>query len=369
MKKTSFRKILSTLNAVDLIWKDIIKPEKPKQIGDALRFAAYINYCRLIEILSKNKDKKFEINFNSATTVNIPERDLNNFQPLLKIVFKKIDSIENRKRVNLFNTLLWGAKLLRIEGAVEFALKRNSSIYFVEDGFYRSVTSGLKKVDKCFSTSHSFIFDDMAPHYDGNHVSRLETLLTDNDTSYKKHNDELNQLKEYIIRSGISKYNDQPDFISPAIGKKEKKVLIIMQSFNDASVTIVGGTELSFKQMIEDAINENPDSDILIKVHPDTIIKKNKSYAEDFLNDKRVYVINTEISLISLIKYSDKIYVFSSQAGFEALLFGKKVITYGKPFYSGFGLTMLKERVALLNGNIKYIYDNGSDFFIEIPVW
>jgi len=30
---------------------------------------------------------------------------------------------------------------------------------------------------------------------------------------------------------------------------------------------------------------------------------------------------------------------------------------------------MLKERVALLNGNIKYIYDNGSDFFIEIPVW
>ena len=30
---------------------------------------------------------------------------------------------------------------------------------------------------------------------------------------------------------------------------------------------------------------------------------------------------------------------------------------------------MLKERVALLNGNIKYIYDNVSDFFIEIPVW
>lgn len=42
---------------------------------------------------------------------------------------------------------------------------------------------------------------------------------------------------------------------------------------------------------------------------------------------------------------------------------------YDRNKNSGFGLTMLKERVALLNGNIKYIYDNGSDFFIEIPVW
>ena len=37
---------------------------------------------------------------------------------------------------------------------------------------------------------------------------------------------------------------------------------------------------------------------------------------------------------------------------------------YDRNKNSGFGLTMLKERVALLN-----IYDNGSDFFIEIPVW
>lgn len=36
---------------------------------------------------------------------------------------------------------------------------------------------------------------------------------------------------------------------------------------------------------------------------------------------------------------------------------------YDRNKNSGFGLTMLKERVALLNGNIKYIYDNGSDFY------
>ncbi len=119
-----------------------------------------------------------------------------------------------------------------------------------------------------------------------------------------------------------------------------------MQSFNDASLTIVGGDELSFKTMIEDAINENPNADILIKVHPDTLIKKNKGYADKFLNDKRVYIIDTEANLPCLLNCVDKVYVYSSQAGFEALLFEKKVVVYGKPFYSGWGLTIDR-------GNIK----------------
>ena len=42
---------------------------------------------------------------------------------------------------------------------------------------------------------------------------------------------------------------------------------------------------------------------------------------------------------------------------------------YDREKHSGFGMAMLKERVSLLNGNIKYINDGGSDFFIDIPVW
>ena len=35
----------------------------------------------------------------------------------------------------------------------------------------------------------------------------------------------------------------------------------------------------------------------------------------------------------------DKIYTVSSQIGFEALLLKKDVITYGMPFYAGYGFT------------------------------
>ncbi len=348
------KKLKSLINAVDSIWKDIIRPEKPKQIGDLIRFSAYLNYRNLIETkIARNKNKPFAIDFSRETSINISENDLNNFQLLVKKAFKKIDSVENRKRSKLRYMLLWGAKLFKIEKASELALKRNAEIVFVEDGFYRSVCGGLKNVDKVYSNSHSLTFDDCCPHYDGNHTSRLELLLADNDKSYLKEESSVETIKSFIIENNLSKYNDQRDFIAPAIGCKEKKVLVIMQSYNDASVTIVGGDSTSFSWMIEDAIKENPDADILVKVHPDTLIKNNKGYADAYLNDKRVYIIDAEISLPSLLKYVDHVYVFSSQAGFEALLYGKHVTTYGKPFYAGWGLTRDKG-LTKVRGRISF---------------
>ena len=41
----------------------------------------------------------------------------------------------------------------------------------------------------------------------------------------------------------------------------------------------------------------------------------------------------------SLIAIADEVHVNSSLAGFEALLRGKGVVTYGVPFYAGWGLT------------------------------
>ena len=43
---------------------------------------------------------------------------------------------------------------------------------------------------------------------------------------------------------------------------------------------------------------------------------------------------------ISLLQAVDEVYVVSSQMGIEALLCGKKVVCYGIPFYSGWGLTI-----------------------------
>lgn len=328
-----------TTNAVNAIWKDIIRPERPSNIGNVVRCASYFIYKNFIAHLN-NKEVYDEIDLTKKTCCNLDSNQINGFQPLLKKVFKNIDSVEERKSSDYENAIFWGAKLFKIEKLIEYSIKKNiKHLFFVEDGFYRSVCGGLKKVEKKYSISHSLIFDDLAPHYDGNHVSRFEKIILDDNIDYIKNSKEIEILKKYIINNHITKYNDQPIYESIKIGVHKEKVLVIMQSYNDASINIVGGDENIFCKMIEDAISENNNADILIKVHPDTLIKKNKGYIDKYLNDNRVYIIDFEINLCCLLNYCNKIYVFSSQAGFEALLYGKEVYCYGKPFYSGLGLT------------------------------
>ena len=43
--------------------------------------------------------------------------------------------------------------------------------------------------------------------------------------------------------------------------------------------------------------------------------------------------------MATLLKQVDEIHTMTSLTGFEALLRGKKVVTYGMPFYAGWGLT------------------------------
>jgi capsular polysaccharide export protein len=52
-----------------------------------------------------------------------------------------------------------------------------------------------------------------------------------------------------------------------------------------------------------------------------------------------VDVIDIAADLISLIDAADEVHTVSSLAGFDALLRGKEVFTYGLPFYAGWGLT------------------------------
>jgi len=42
----------------------------------------------------------------------------------------------------------------------------------------------------------------------------------------------------------------------------------------------------------------------------------------------------------ALLNAIDEVHVMTSLAGFEALLRGKRVVTYGMPFYAGWGLTL-----------------------------
>ena len=65
--------------------------------------------------------------------------------------------------------------------------------------------------------------------------------------------------------------------------------------------------------------------------------------------EKTADLVVTGYSLDDLWPYVNEVHTLTSLSGFEALLRGKLVTTYGRPFYAGFGLTsdfLIERKVA-----------------------
>ena len=88
--------------------------------------------------------------------------------------------------------------------------------------------------------------------------------------------------------------------------------------------------------MFEFAVNNWPEHKIIIKSHPDVINHKKKGCIDISKYSKEKIIILGDIGQINrLIEFSSAVCVVTSQVGFEALIYGKDVHVFGKPFYSG----------------------------------
>ncbi len=108
--------------------------------------------------------------------------------------------------------------------------------------------------------------------------------------------------------------------------------------------------------MVEDAIRDNPDSKIYLKIHPDVLAGKKKS--DISLEDipKSVTILKESINPVELLGYFDRVYTKTSGMGMEALILQKEVFCYGTPFYAGWGLTNDKIKLDRRNRRIS-IYE------------
>ncbi|OTP84826.1 beta-3-deoxy-D-manno-oct-2-ulosonic acid transferase, partial [Gilliamella apicola] len=100
-----------------------------------------------------------------------------------------------------------------------------------------------------------------------------------------------------------------------------------------------GADQQTFLEMLDKAIKENPTATIYIKTHTDVINGYKQGFITNNLNNNSVILFSDDINPISLLKHVNKVYVVTSHMGFEALLLGKEVITFGLPWYAGWGLT------------------------------
>jgi capsular polysaccharide export protein len=199
----------------------------------------------------------------------------------------------------------------------------------LEDGFLRSV--GLGNQDPPLS----LIADDLGIYYDATSASRLEslipTVLTDSEIA------RTHALIASWRASRVSKYNHLREYSGelPA-----RYVLVVDQTLGDASIDYGLANLKSFQQMLEAALQENPDCTVLVKIHPDVFAGRKQGHfdVKALSALPRVVVLAEDVHPVRLLEFAEKVYVVTSQMGFEALLWGKPVRTFGMPFYAGWGL-------------------------------
>ncbi|MBC5857891.1 capsular polysaccharide biosynthesis protein [Campylobacter jejuni] len=226
----------------------------------------------------------------------------------------------------------WGRKKSGLK-AISLAKKYKAKFILLEDGFIRSLNLGIEN-----SPSFSMIKDDIGIYYDATQPSKLENLLN----TYEFKDEEIKQAKkaiELIKKYKISKYNNNLDIPSNYFQKDEKRVLIIAQTANDVSLEFGLAKDFKTLDMIKDAIKENPDSKIYIKIHPDVLSGKKQSDLDINSLPKECILIAENFNPIALLEFFDKVYTKTSGMGFEALIMDCGCVCYGMPFYAGWGLT------------------------------
>ncbi|EAH7585355.1 capsular polysaccharide biosynthesis protein [Campylobacter lari] len=230
----------------------------------------------------------------------------------------------------------WGRKKSGLK-AIELAKKYKVKFLLIEDGFLRSLNLGVEK-----SPSFSIIKDDIGIYYDVTAPSKLENILNIYEFNFK----ELEQAKkaiELIKKEKLSKYNNNLCVPKELFSGIEERVLIITQVANDASLKFGLADSFSTQEIINEAIKENPNAKIYIKIHPDVLSGKKQSDFDVQDLPSNCVVIKENYNPIELLSYFKKVYTKTSGMGFEALMLGQECVCYGVPFYAGWGLTQDKQ--------------------------
>lgn len=204
----------------------------------------------------------------------------------------------------------------------------SSAMTYVEDGFIRSRGLGAALVPPV-----SLVSDDLGIYYDPSRPSRLEKWIEIR--SQLRPDQELRAAR--LIRSltdaGISKYNTGA---APRSLPDGHRILVCGQVADDASIR-TGTSDITSNQALLDAVRAaHPNAVILFKPHPDV----EAGLREGALtNPELANLIVTDTDPATLLAQVHEVHTMTSLMGFEALLRGLPVTTYGAPFYAGWGLT------------------------------
>lgn len=203
----------------------------------------------------------------------------------------------------------------------------------VEDGFIRSAGLGSGLLPPA-----SIIVDTRGVYYDPARPSDLEHLLATHplgpDLQVR-----AEKLIACIVAGGVSKYahgGATPDLGAPP---GRRVVLVPGQVADDLSVRLGGAGIAGNLELLRRVRTTCPDAFIVYRPHPDV----DAGHRLGAIPDEQVLTLADHIcrmgAMAPLLDIVDEVHTLTSLAGFEALMRGKAVTTYGQPFYAGWGLT------------------------------
>jgi capsular polysaccharide export protein len=208
----------------------------------------------------------------------------------------------------------------------------------MEDGFIRSAGLGSD-----FNLAASVVLDRLGIYYDATRPSRLEDILQ-NSVFDQILLGRARSLRSLIVDRGISKYNvGESGVLNRPPGRQA--ILVVGQVEDDKSIELGCRGLKTNLSLIEQVRREFPSAFIFYKPHPDVASGNRKGQVSnsDALRFADMVVGNIDITVC--LRAVDRLATLTSLAGFEALLRGVPVTTYGLPFYAGWGLT--EDHVAI----------------------
>ncbi|MBT1445359.1 capsular polysaccharide biosynthesis protein [Shewanella sp. JM162201] len=218
--------------------------------------------------------------------------------------------------------LVWGNRFPELEQVLR-----------IEDGFIRSAGLGSN-----LCRPSSVVIDDESMYFNAQRPNRLRRLLND----YCLTPEDLRRgalLVQQLVSADINKYNLSGRAAYVAGNHERQRVLVVGQVDGDAS-TLTGSPVIKSNEELLWAVRkDNPDAWVIYKPHPDVVAgnREGKLTPECVAACVDEYV--TDVTLADLYPHIDELHTMTSLSGFEALLRGVSVVTWGQPFYAGWGLT------------------------------
>jgi len=247
-------------------------------------------------------------------------------QPLLEKAIQK--GLAPDKKI-----LIWGRKSYpEIEA---YAQKHNVPILRMEDGFIRSVSLGSD-----LTRPYSQVVDSRGIYFDPTQESDLEHILAHYDFNLDPALlPRARKLKECILGSKISKYNLYSERDLGLTVKPGQKVIMVPGQVDDDASIRYGAPQMNNRKLLERVRADNPEACIVYKPHPDVLAGNRAGHIPEAEALAYADHVVTNAGIDSVMAVCDEVHTMTSLVGFEALMRGKTVVTYGVPFYAGWGLT------------------------------